>query len=110
MVYQVGGLPCEGARIVGDGSDHRLCRLLAELLGAALRASLEQLLGVGVGGTVAAPCADGGRQALQHIVGHDASKRVRAFASCAGTLYLWSADGANRRQPREDPTPIAGHS
>ena len=49
MIEEIGGLAFSARASLADAGDDGLDRLLAELLGAALGAGIEQLAGIGLG-------------------------------------------------------------
>jgi hypothetical protein len=70
MVDEVRRLARQRSAVLAQRGDDDLGCLLAELFGAALRAGVEQLPGVGLVGGVGAARVDGRGKALQDGVGH----------------------------------------
>src|SRR6185436_20008517 len=70
MKQQIGAFGDQMVAVVLDRRDHGLDRFLAQLLGAVLRALVEQFAGVGRLSSRCGPCIDGGGQIMDREARH----------------------------------------
>src|SRR4029079_14390502 len=88
MKQQIGALGNQMIAIVLDRGDHGFDSFLTQLLGAVLRALVEQLAGVGPLSSRCGPCIDGGGEIMDRETRHQ--PELKTCAPKPGATLKWN--------------------